>query len=160
MPIKNQLSIGVKYGIFLLLCLTGCSVYRVNAVEKKLIGMPIEEAEIYLGQPNVEQQKEIPTYPDGRKFFEYVYAEASSNSTVPVPLMIETLFMPITIPISMLSGSINIGVGSAKNCHIVITTIGGIIKTVTFSGENGGIMGEKAVCEPLIRSFHEQGVTW
>ena len=123
----------------LLLLLAGCAAQHVDAARRSLLGYTLAEAEGVLGIARTQERGD-------RIIAQWDYADTPVNASLPLA---DLAMLPLMPAMLATSGSFSLSV--AHTCRIVATIQGGRITRVVLAGENGGISGNGAACEPLLR---------
>lgn len=127
--------------ILAVLLLTGCAAEHVEKARATLIGQDVSVAEQCLGIPSKTDHIE------GLTITQWDYQEAPSSASLPLT---DLALLPVTLPLSLVNGA-SLSVGVAHSCQVIATSETGRISKIVLSGDNGGLSGTGAACEPVFR---------
>lgn len=127
--------------VLALLLLTSCAAQHVEKARVALIGRDVTVAEQCLGIPSRTDRTE------GLTITQWDYQEAPSSASLPLA---DLALLPVALPLSLTNAGA-LSVGTAHSCHVIATSETGRITGIVLSGDNGGLSGAGAACEPVFR---------
>ncbi len=127
--------------VVILLLLAGCAAKHVEKARAALVGKDVTVAEQCLGIPSKTDHVE------GLTITQWDYQEAASSASLPLA---DLALLPIALPLSLTNAGA-LSLGTAHSCHVIASSETGRITGIILSGDNGGLSGAGAACEPVFR---------
>lgn len=128
--------------LLLALALPGCAAQIAHRNAQALLGLSVIEVESALGHPD-----SIATGDDAVTVLTFVWQAPASSTSIPLA---DLALAPIAWPVSLATAG-TITMGTSKGCRLVVTLRHNRVTHVAMSGDNSGISGAGAACEPLLR---------
>lgn len=132
--------------LVLLLLIGGCGNLIATTAQEQMIGLSLPTAKAFLGFPTKEG-------PNGNGWLsEWDYSEAASNTQLPVAdIATAATALAISMPISLASSG-TVTLAGQGTCKLIAQALSenGIIVSVTYAGNAGGVSGPVAVCSSIV----------